>query len=147
MSIRLGLLAVFVLLQGGCAPELNPTPAPVESKLPPGFLEDPPPPPTSNTAILSGGTLLLADGSEIRDSLVVITLGELVAWGRRGELDVPHDSIGIDLSGKWLLPDSLIPGTAAEIRFAATDPRSEAFDPTAYISGYSAGTLTLPPED
>ena len=48
--------------------------------------------------------MLLPDGSEVVDSLVVITDGDLIAWGTRGDVDVPNDSIGFDLRGKWIEP-------------------------------------------
>lgn len=143
----LGLIALFTLPMTACAPESAPSAESSKATLPPGFLDDPPPPPTSDTAILSGGTLLLPDGSELRDSLVIITRGDLVAWGKRGEVDVPHDSIGVDLSGKWLQPQTLDVGVAAEIRFADRDPRTPDLNESAYIGGFSAGTLTLPPAD
>ena len=143
----LSLFALLTLPMTACTPEAAPTTEPSAPNLPPGFLDDPPPPPTSDTAILSGGTLLLPDGSELRDSLVIITRGDLVDWGKRGEVDVPHDSIGVDLSGKWLQPQTLAVGAAAEIRFADKDPRTPESDESAYIGGFSAGTLTLPEAD
>ncbi len=69
---------------------------------PPGFLDEAPAPPTSATVILSGGTLVLAQ--PIADAVVVITNGEVQAWGKRGAVDVPSDSVGRDMRGKWLLP-------------------------------------------
>ena len=79
-----------------------PTPEAVSNSesMPPGFTDAPPPPPSSNTLVLSGGVLLL--DTPITDSVVVITDGKILAWGRRGEVDMPNDSIGLDMRGKWL---------------------------------------------
>ena len=71
-------------------------------RLPPGFLDDAPAPPTSENHVFSGGTLVLDE--EINDAVVVIAKGKLVSWGKRGEVDVPNDSIGYDMRGKWLVP-------------------------------------------
>ena len=70
--------------------------------LPPGFLDEPPPPPTSNTQVLSGGTLV-AD-TVIEDSVVVLSEGRVIAWGKRGAVDMPNDSVGFDLRGRWITP-------------------------------------------
>ena len=76
--------------------------------LPPGFTDTPPPGPTSDTTILSGGTFLLTES--IDDSVVVITNNSLLAWGPRGGIDLPNDSIGMDMRGRWI-----IPGVAADV--------------------------------
>lgn len=66
---------------------------------------EPPPPLTSSTQILSGGWLLSGDGSDPQfDSIIIVRDGAIVGFGKRGSLDVPADSIGIDASGKWILP-------------------------------------------
>ncbi|NKB98105.1 MAG: hypothetical protein GKR90_06375 [Pseudomonadales bacterium] len=146
-------MAVVALTLFACSESEEITPASEapdalpEKPMPPGFLDEPPPPPTSATAILSGGTLLLPDGGEIPDSLVVITNGDLVAWGTRGAVDVPNDSIGFDLRGKWIEPIALDPQAQAALRIADQDPRVDSFNGT-YVGGYEDGTLTLPePED
>ena len=73
-----------------------------EPELPPGFLDDPPPPPVSNTQVLSGGTLVTQ--ATIEDAVVVLTDGKLVAWGKRGVVAMPNDSIGFDMRGHWITP-------------------------------------------
>lgn len=66
--------------------------------------------------------MLLADET-IADSVVVITGGELMAWGQRGAVSMPNDSVGKDMRGKWL-----VPGTAADL--AAGDmPKMDSFQP------------------
>jgi hypothetical protein len=75
---------------------------------------EPPPPVTSTTQILSGGWLLSGDGSDPQfDSIVVIRDGLIVGVGKRGTVDVPADSVGVDASGKWILP-----GTTAQLSAA-----------------------------
>lgn len=75
---------------------------------------EPPSPVTSATQILSGGWLLVGDGSDPQfDTIVVIRDGLIVGVGKRGTVDVPADSVGIDASGKWILP-----GTAQQLKTA-----------------------------
>jgi hypothetical protein len=84
--------------------------------LPPGFLDEPPPPPSSNTQVLSGGTLVL--NQIIPDSVLVVQDGILLAWGARGEVAMPNDSIGLDMRGKWIVPGpfaNLTEGTLPEV--------------------------------
>lgn len=147
------LLVAIILTLSACAENVQPEPTSEpgvtrsEKAMPPGFLDEPPPPPTSATAILSGGILLLPDGSEVVDSLVVITDGDLIAWGTRGDVDVPNDSIGFDLRGKWIEPVLWQAQQPAVLRVADQDPRLDAFSDN-YVGGYENGTLTLPdPED
>ena len=71
-------------------------------QLPPGFLDEPPLPPTSDSLVLSGGTLITE--AEIADAIVVVSDGKLVAWGKRGEVAVPDDSIGYDMRAKYIVP-------------------------------------------
>ena len=98
------------------------------STAPPGFTDDPPPPPVSDTVILSGGTLVAAE--PISDSLIVITRGRLVNWGQRGSVDVPNDSIGRDMRGKWIM--------AGHVRDGQPVP-----DPALLQSGAPANLLIL----
>ena len=81
--------------------------------MPPGFLDEPPPPPTSNTQVLSGGTLVT--DATIEDSVVVLTDGKLVAWGERGRVAMPNDSIGFDMRGHWIIPGSWEQVTAGDL--------------------------------
>ncbi|MEM9622053.1 MAG: hypothetical protein AAF993_10420 [Pseudomonadota bacterium] len=104
--------------------------------LPPGFTDAPPPPPTSSTQILSGGTLLAEP--PVADAVVVITNGQLVAWGKRGEVEVPNDSIGFDVRGMWLQAGpavSLKTGQAANLEIYSTNPASSGAQPKGYVKG------------
>ena len=103
--------------------------------LPPGFTDEPPPAPTSNTSVLSGGNLVFnsgdtspgSDDSTINDSVIVITNGKLVAWGKRGETDMPNDSIGYDLRGKWITSANIMrQGGEAELSIYSADPTTPA---------------------
>lgn len=119
IGMKLGLMLCSALLLNACSdsqPGTNPTagqtsaqPASVERNFP-----EPPPPITSTTQILSGGWLLSGDGSDPQfDSIVVIRDGLIVGVGKRGTVDVPADSVGVDASGKWILP-----GTTAQLSAA-----------------------------
>ncbi len=102
------LLVLGAMLLSACggadstsaAPEAEP-PAEATQELPPGYTDAPPPGPTSDTTILSGGTFVLAQS--IADSVVVISNNKLMAWGPRGEVELPNDSIGMDMRGKWIV--------------------------------------------
>ncbi len=101
MSIFKPILPLlFCLGIYGCSNETN--------DMPPGFLDEPPPPPTSETSVLSGGTLML--DPPVTDSVLVLHQGTIMAWGKRGEVAMPNDSIGVDMRGKWLYS-----GTVAEL--------------------------------
>ena len=145
------LLYVMVLLCSACGQGSQ------NSSAPPGFTDDPPPPPVSETVILSGGTLLSPD--PIPDSLVILTRGRVVGWGRRGSVDVPNESIGSDMRGKWIVAGRLVngqpridhellkSGAPANLLFLSSDPAiaSPAAD---HVVGYAAdGELTLPESD
>ena len=102
------LLMIGVMLMTACGNADSTTEAPVAELpveaaevLPPGYTDAPPPAPTSDTTILSGGTFLLAEN--IADSVVVISNNTLVAWGPRGMVALPNDSIGMDMRGKWIV--------------------------------------------
>ena len=94
-----------------------------EKKMPASFLDEAPPPPTSSTVVLSGGTLVLEQVTA--DSAIVLRNGKLIAWGKRGEVEMPNDSVGKDLRGKWITPgtiDDLETGNLpnlAELKIAA----------------------------
>ena len=111
LRCRCLFVLIAALLAGACSE--TQTPAPSGTPTPPGTtgaaaLPEPPAPLTSATHIYSGGWLVRGDGSEpLFDGLVVVREGRIVALGKRGEVDVPADSVGIDASGKWLLPGSL----------------------------------------
>ena len=92
--------------------------------MPPGFLDEAPPGPTSNTQVLSGGTLVT--DATIEDSVVVMTDGKLVAWGERGLVAMPNDSIGFDMRGKWIIPGSWEQATAGSLSETTTLQAGEA---------------------
>lgn len=138
----LALILASILALAACTDE----PDKAVSEMPPGFLDEAPPPPVSATEILSGGTLVLPDGTQINDSIIIITNGNLVAWGRRGSVDVPNDSVGHDLRGKWVVPTGLTTGAPAELRFSEL-PRGATEVSHDYIGGYEAGLLDLPESD
>lgn len=93
---------------------------------------EPPPPITSATQILSGGWLLRGDGSDPQfDSILVIRDGKVVGLGKRGSVDVPADSVGIDASGKWILP-----GTADQLLAAFQERKHDA--PTQFATAQMA---------
>ncbi len=97
------LTITLIYILSACAdPQSLESSAPAPRDLPPGFLDEPPPPPTSTTQVLSGGTLVI--DTVIEDSVVVLSNGRLVAWGKRGAVDMPNDSVGFDLRGRWITP-------------------------------------------
>ena len=78
-------------------------------------------PPTSDTIVLSGGTLLT--DPPIADAGVVISNGVLVAFGPRTEVDMPHDSAGFAMRGKWLQPTApLVVGEPPNLNILIDDP-------------------------
>lgn len=140
-TLTLVCLALLASL-AGCAEEQKVT-ATQEKDLPPSFLDEAPPLPTSATEILGGGTLVMPDGSFVEDSLIVITDGKLVAWGPRGEVEVPNDSIGHDLRGKWIQAAALEVGALADLRFSERTRGMNEVNQT--LNGYyKEGTLDLP---
>ena len=122
------------LLLAACGQGQTPTSsaesAATQQTLPPGFLDAAPPPPTSDTVVLSGGTLLL--DSPLTDSVIVLQGGQVIAYGRRGDVDLPNDSIGRDMRGKWILPGTdptkrpsvLTPDQPSDLSIFDEDPRS-----------------------
>lgn len=90
-------------------PQNNATPNAQSADGPRGFLDPAPPPPTSDTIILSGGTLIADAVSDehpdgLFDAVVVIQDGRLVGYGKRGSVEVPDDSVGVDTSGRFIVP-------------------------------------------
>lgn len=107
-KLRLTILALaMTLFVGACS---EPDSASEQNTATPSATEprnypEPPAPMTSSTQILSGGWLLSGDGSKPQfDAIVVIRDGVIVGMGKRGTIDVPADSVGVDASGKWILP-------------------------------------------
>lgn len=147
-----GLSLLLTACQGE---EVNDAAVEEERTMPPGFLDEPPPPPTSDNLILSGGTVVIGE-ERIDDAVVVLSAGELVAWGKRGGVDVPNDSIGHDMRGKWIVAgnrDDLERGelpnptrwvTGGEAAFLIFDAPQQWQDP---IGLFHAGMLTLPPPE
>ncbi len=116
-QLRLPMLAfamtLFLSSCGQSKPETDPAVEQSNATEPRNYPE-PPPPMTSSTQILSGGWLLTGDGSKPQfDAIVVIREGVIVGVGKRGTIDVPADSVGVDASGKWILPGSSTQLTAA----------------------------------
>ena len=113
----IGCLVITIILASACAdPVANhaSTAKSVEPEsMPAGFLDEAPPPPESDTIVLSGGNLIL-DGVTT-DTAIVLQNGKLIAWGKRGEVDMPNDSIGKDLRGKWITPGTLTDLEAATL--------------------------------
>jgi hypothetical protein len=142
----LSLLSLTLLLLG-CAESTPPaepqTNAPLVSTPPPGFTDTPPPAPVSDTVILSGGILLTEP--PITDSVIVITQGVITGWGRRGEMDIPNDSIGRDVRGLWIREThTLVSGAIADLQVYdqyPTDPTIEA------VGSVKSELITLPSKD
>ena len=109
-------LVITTILASACADpstnKANPDKS-AEPEMPAGFLDDAPPPPVSDTIVLSGGNMVL-DGVTT-DTAIVLQNGKLIAWGKRGEVDMPNDSIGKDLRGKWITPGTLTDLEAATL--------------------------------
>ncbi len=98
----IGLCLALAACGQAPAPEAETDVDVAQADMPPGFLDEPPPGPTSATTVLSGGTLI-AD-AVTSDAVVVVQNGLLLAWGARGAVDVPNDSVGLDMRGKWIVP-------------------------------------------
>lgn len=104
------LLALAAGCDGSAAPAAAPESAiatadsaPAGAKtMPPSFLDQAPSGPVSDTMILSGGTLL--GDPDLFDAVIVLKNGTVIAAGKRGEVPVPQDSIGIDASGRFIAP-------------------------------------------
>ena len=78
--------------------------------LPPGFTDEAPPPPTSSTQVLSGGTFENTREAVLVDAVIVLTEGNFIAAGTRGNTDMPNDSIGHDMRGKFIVPGHVTDG-------------------------------------
>ena len=154
-------LFVFVFLVLSCStvllgcgqPQATPdqTQAPA-TELPPGFTDEPPAGPTSSTTVLSGGILYSEDTFE--DAAIVITAGKLVSWGTRGEVDMPNDSIGVDMRGKWITPGVQNPDGSLTLRsmpqngeeasfLIFSDQPAEQPDTAALVGWFARGELML----
>ena len=98
MKLLLLLFAVnLIVLGSGCSQSKNET-----ASMPPSFLDPAPSRPTSDTAIWAGVNLLT--DPPINDYLLVIDQGRVVGWGQRGTVDVPNDSMGVDMRAYWISP-------------------------------------------
>ena len=98
MKLLLLLFAVnLIVLGSGCSQSKNET-----ANMPPSFLDPAPSRPTSDTAIWAGVNLLT--DPPINDYLLVIDQGRVVGWGQRGTVDVPNDSMGVDMRAYWISP-------------------------------------------
>ena len=98
MKLLLLLFAAnLIVLGSGCSQRKNET-----ANMPPSFLDPVPSRPTSDTAIWAGVNLLT--DPPINDYLLVIDKGRVVDWGQRGSVDVPNDSMGVDMRAYWISP-------------------------------------------
>ena len=147
MKTMFSLLSLSLLLLA-CSDSTPPrepqTLAPgVNTPPPPGFTDAPPPAPVSDTVILSGGILLTEP--PITDSAIVITEGVVTGWGRRGEMDIPNDSIGRDVRGLWIrATHTLVSGAIADLQVYDQFPAN----PTIQAVGSVKSTqITLPAKD
>ncbi len=143
---RTVLLGVCATLLVACGDNQQTTaPDSPSGELPPGFMDEPPPPPVSDTLVLSGGTLVME--KEIPDSVVFIKDGKLLAFGKRGEVDMPNDSIGYDLRGSFIKATSeLKVDEIAQLAFYSESPDNNTS--AAQVGGYQLGELSLPaPKD
>ena len=95
--ILLLFAANLIVLGSGCSQRKNET-----ANMPPSFLDPAPSRPTSDTAIWAGVNLLT--DPPINDYLLVIDKGRVVGWGQRGTVDVPNDSMGVDMRAYWISP-------------------------------------------
>ncbi len=92
----------------------------------------------SATQIYSGGWVVQGDGTEPQfDHIVVVTDGQIMAVGKRGTIDVPADSIGIDVSGKWLLPGPL---AALQAAFAEREHDAPLVFGSTELNAFTANT-------
>ena len=109
MKIFLLLCGINLIFWGsGCSPSKNET-----GSMPPSFLDPAPSRPTSNTAIWAGVNLLT--DPPINDYLLVIDKGRVVGWGQRGTVDVPNESMGVDMRAYWISPKA-----GAQFQYSST---------------------------
>ncbi|OUX41021.1 MAG: hypothetical protein CBE21_06195 [Proteobacteria bacterium TMED261] len=92
-------LAAVTFLTLGCAP---PQSDPKNS--PPSFLDPAPSPPTSETTIWSGINMMT--DPPMNDLIVIVNENRVVDWGKRGTLEVPNDSVGMDMRAYWITKES-----------------------------------------
>ena len=98
MKLLLLLFGVnLIVLGSSCSPSKNET-----GNMPPSFLDPAPSRPTSDTSIWAGVNLLT--DPPIKDYLLVIDKGRVVGWGQRGTVDVPNESMGVDMRAYWISP-------------------------------------------
>lgn len=144
MKIFKVITLLAAVIGAGCSAE-EPTDVqrPVDSgSMPPGFLDSAPPGPESNTKVLSGGTLMTEP--PVQDAVVVITDGAVISWGSRGSVDMPNDSIGLDMRGKWIRPVTpLASGAVADLRIYDVEP-AEGIEPVGRIQSTE---IDLPPAE
>ena len=96
------------------------------------------PGPESATTVFSGGTLVTDELTN--DAVVVVRNGLLLSWERRGDVEMPDDSVGMDMRGKWIVPGrqadletgnlpnlgAWLPGNPANLLVLTTDPAQSA---------------------
>ncbi len=103
-SFRSLILLTVAMLTVACGND--PAPAaqepPAEREMPPGFLDEPPPGPVSATTVFSGAVLLAEETQS--DAVVVVQNGRLLGAGMRGAVEMPNDSVGLDMRNRWIVP-------------------------------------------
>ncbi len=101
---RIVYLLIVTLFVAACGADPVPVedPPQTEPDMPPGFLDEPPPGPVSATTVFSGAMLLTTDVKS--DAVVVVQNGRLLSSGLRGEVEMPNDSVGLDMRNRWIVP-------------------------------------------
>ena len=94
-SIVILLYLFIVLLALSCS-----APKDESANAPPSFLDPAPNRPTSETTIWAGINLMTEPPTN--DYVLVIHKNQIMKWGKRGSIEVPHDSVGIDMRRYWI---------------------------------------------
>ena len=89
----------IALFSAGCSKPKNEGTSP-----PASFLDPAPSLPTSQTTIWAGINLMTEP--LINDYIVVIHKNQLINWGKRGSVEVPNDSVGVDMRRYWIKSES-----------------------------------------
>ena len=89
----------IVLLTVSCSEPNNKS-----ANAPPSFLDPAPSLPTSPTTIWAGINLMTEPPTT--DYVLVIRKNQVMKWGKRGSIDVPNDSVGVDMRRYWVKNES-----------------------------------------
>ena len=90
---------VIVLLTVSCSETNNES-----ANAPPSFLDPAPSLPTSQTTIWAGINLMTEPPTT--DYVLVIYKNQVMKWGKRGSIEVPNDSVGVDMRRYWVKNES-----------------------------------------